>query len=87
MIEILDQSTNSCLAVHFSGKITGEEYRQFLSAVDERLKDGEKIGLVLVLTGFEFYDDLSTARKESKQPATGQARDSLRYLVYQDKEI
>ncbi len=30
MIEILPQSTEKCLAVHFSGKVTGQEYQQFL---------------------------------------------------------
>ncbi len=29
MIEILEQTTETCLVVHFSGKITGEQYRKF----------------------------------------------------------
>jgi hypothetical protein len=64
MIEILDQSTDCCFAVHFSGKVTGDEYKQFLKLVNERLGPGEPIGLVLVLTGFEFYGDFAAARKD-----------------------
>jgi len=30
MIEILPQSTERCLLVHFSGKVTGVEYQQFM---------------------------------------------------------
>ena len=64
MIEILSQSTESCLAVQLSGKVTGEEYQQFIDAIHERLKTSEKISLVLVLTGFEFYGDLAAAKKD-----------------------
>jgi len=66
MIEILPQSTSGCLAVHFSGKMTGEEYQQFLDALGERLKVTEKVSLVLELTGFEFYGDFESARKDFK---------------------
>ncbi len=66
MIEILAQSTESCLAVHFSGKVTGDEYQQFLDALDKRLKATEKVNLVLELSGFEFYGDFETAKKDFK---------------------
>lgn len=66
MIEILNQSTESCLATRLSGKVTGAEYQQFLDAVDQRLKAGEKLSLVLVLTGFEFYGDFAAAKKDLK---------------------
>jgi len=66
MYEVLGQSTETCLVIRFSGKVTGEEYQQFLNAVDERLKAGEKISLVLVLSGFEFYGDLEAAKQDFK---------------------
>lgn len=66
MIEILPQSTSGCLAVHFSGKVTGDEYQQFLDALGKRLGTAEKVSLVLVLSGFEFYDDFETAKKDFK---------------------
>lgn len=66
MIEILEQSTGNCLAVQFSGKVTGQEYQQFLDALDQRLKAAEKVSLVVELSGFEFYGDFETARKDFK---------------------
>jgi hypothetical protein len=34
------KNRGSCLAVHLSGKVTGEEYQQFLDALAARLKTG-----------------------------------------------
>ena len=66
MIEILDESTDSCLAVHFSGKVTGEEYQKFLDALGKCFETAEKVSLVLELTGFEFYGDFESAKKDFK---------------------
>jgi hypothetical protein len=66
MIKILDQSTASCLAVHFSGKVAGDEYQQFLDALNQRLGTAEKVSLVLELSGFEFYGDFDSASKDFK---------------------
>ena len=66
MIEILEFSTDSCLAVRLSGKVSGQEYQQFLDALAERLKSGDKASLVLELSGFEFYGDFEAAKKDLK---------------------
>lgn len=66
MIEILPQSTASCMAVHFSGKVSGQEYQQFLDALAELLKSGNQVSLVLELAGFEFYDDFESAKMDLK---------------------
>ena len=66
MIEILNQSTESCLVVHFSGKVTGEEYQKFIDALAEKFSASEKVNLVLELTGFKFYDDFESAKKDFK---------------------
>ena len=63
---MLEQSTPRCLAVHFSGKVTGPEYQQFLDALAERLKSGSQVSLVLELTGFAFYGDFESAKKDFK---------------------
>lgn len=55
MVEILDETTDTCVAVRFGGKVTGEEYKQFLDAVDEMLKIREKVNMVADLSEFEFY--------------------------------
>ncbi len=66
MIEILPQSIESCLQVHFSGKVTGAEYQQFLDALGQRLKTCEKFALVIEFTGFEVYGDFEAARMDLK---------------------
>lgn len=66
MIEILEQSTPTCLAVRFSGKVTGQEYQQFLDAIGYRLKNKEHVSLVCALQVFEFYGDFETAKKDFK---------------------
>jgi hypothetical protein len=66
VIEILPQSTPSCLAVRFSGKVTGADYQQFLDALGERLGPANTVSLVLELSDFEFYGDFEAARKDLK---------------------
>jgi hypothetical protein len=66
MIEILEQSSPNCLAVRFSGKVTGQEYQQFLDALGFRLRNTEKVSLVCALDGFDFYGDFESAKKDFK---------------------
>ena len=64
MIEILEQSNETCLAARFSGKVSGNEYQQFLNAIHQRLENSEKISLVCELVNFDFYDDFDSAKKD-----------------------
>jgi hypothetical protein len=64
MIEILEQTTETRLVVHFSGKITGEKYQKFLNAVNDRLATHEKVNLVVELSDVEFYGDFEAAKKD-----------------------
>ena len=66
MIEILDETTEACLVVRFSGKVMGAEYQQFLDAVREHLKAGDPVGLVIELAGLQGYGDLEAAWKDLK---------------------
>ena len=66
MYETLEESTHTCLVSRFSGKVTSAEYKQFQDAVDERLKTSQNINLVVLLSNFEFYGDLSAAGKDFK---------------------
>ena len=61
--EILDILTETCLAVRFSGKVTGQEYQQFLDALAVRFKGNEEVNLVCELVGFEFYGDFKSAKR------------------------
>jgi len=64
MVEVLDESNDTCVVVRFTGKVTGEEYRKFLDAVDLRLKSNEKINLVADLAEFEFYGDFESFKED-----------------------
>jgi hypothetical protein len=66
MIEILKESTPVVVVAHFSGKVTGQEYQQFVDAVEERLKATDDLNLVLDLSGLEFYGDFEAAKKDFK---------------------
>ena len=66
MIDILPQSTETCLAVHFSGRVTGQEYQRFLDALRPRLRTASKADLVVQLSGFEFYGDWAAAKDDFK---------------------
>jgi hypothetical protein len=52
--------------VRFSGRVTGQEYQQFLNAIQARLKTGEKVGLVCEFVGYDFYGDFESAKKDFK---------------------
>jgi hypothetical protein len=65
MIEILDQSTESCLVTYFSGKVTSQEYQKFLDVLSQDLEASEKVSLVLGLSGF-VYGDFETVKKDFK---------------------
>jgi hypothetical protein len=64
MIEILERSTQSCLVVRLSGKVTGDEYQQLLDGLAPRMKGGDQVSLVLELEDFGFYGDLESAKKD-----------------------
>jgi hypothetical protein len=66
MFERLEQSTDRCLAVHFSEKPTGQEYQQFVSAVEEQFEPGHEPNLVVDLTGVKGYGDFEAFRKDVK---------------------
>lgn len=66
MINILELSTETCLVVQFSAKLSGSEYQHFLDALDERLEKAATVSLVIEFSEFEFYSDMEAARKDLK---------------------
>lgn len=66
MIEILPQSTQTCLSVHFSGKVNSTEYQQFLDSLAERLKIGDQVNLVVEFADFVFSGDFEAAKQDLK---------------------
>lgn len=64
MVEVLEMSTDTCVAVRFGGMIKGDEYKVFLDAVDTRLANVERINLVADLSELEFYGDLKSMEED-----------------------
>jgi len=64
MFEILPQTTDTCLVGHFSGKVTGEEYQHFITAVDERRAAHGTVNLVVQLTDFALYGDWEALKQD-----------------------
>lgn len=64
MVEILEQTTGTCVVVRFGGKVTGEQYREFLDAVDERLQRNPLVNIVADLSEFEFYGDFESFKED-----------------------
>jgi hypothetical protein len=85
MIEILEQSTERCLAVHFSGKVTGQDYQLFLKSLEERLKSGQEVNLAVKLANFEFYGDFDAAKKDIKF-GLGEYKHVRRMALFGDQE-
>jgi hypothetical protein len=66
MIEILSQSTESCLCFRLSGKVTGEDYQKFLTTLGEHIKTSGEVNLVMELSDFESYGDFEAAKEDFK---------------------
>ena len=64
MVEILDRTTANCVVVRFGGRVSGEEYKQFLDAIDERQAADSEVDMVADLSEFEFYGDFEAFRKD-----------------------
>ena len=64
MVEILDKSTDSCVVARFSGKITGEEYKKFIDAVDSRLENRDSISMVTDLSDFNSFADADAFKED-----------------------
>ncbi len=66
MYEVLKESTDRCLVVHFSGNLTGQEYQKFLDELEGRLQKTADLNLVLVLSNVKFYGDFEAFQKDYK---------------------
>jgi hypothetical protein len=87
LFEILTQTTETCLVGHFNGKVTGEDYQHFLTAVDERLKTHSKVNLVVQLTDFAFYGDWEALKQDWQFAFAAYARVERAAFVGDEKWI
>ena len=64
MLELLGQSTDTCLGFKVSGKLNAEDYDVFLPKLDETIAAEGKINLLLVMDHFEGYADIEVAKTD-----------------------
>lgn len=56
MIQLLDKSSDGVLGFKLSGKLTDEDYQQFLPAVEALIERHGRIGLLVMFVDFEGWD-------------------------------
>ena len=66
MIEILSQSTDTCVGIKFSGKITAEDYEVLLPKMDEAIAASGKINFLVVMGDFKWRGGLEGAKADFK---------------------
>lgn len=66
MIEILPQSSETCIGFKVSGKVTAEDYDVLLPRLDEAIRAHGKINLLVVMGDFEGWAGLDAAKADFK---------------------
>ena len=66
MIEILPESTGSCVGFRISGKVTAKDYDVLLPKLDEAIAASDMINLLVVMGDFEGWGDLEAAKADFK---------------------
>ena len=66
MIEILPQSTETCIGFKFSGKITAEDYKVLVPRLDEAIAASRKINMLVVMDDFKWRGGLEGAIADFK---------------------
>ncbi len=64
MIEILPQSTESCIGFRINGKLTAEDYDVLVPKLDQAIAAFGKINILVVMGGFEGWGGLDAARAD-----------------------
>ncbi len=66
MFKVLDETTEHCLVVEFSGNPTGKEVQQFVDEVKNCMEQTPDLNLVFVFDNVEGYGDTSAYVKDEK---------------------
>jgi hypothetical protein len=64
MIEILPESTESCVGFQISDKVTTEDYEVLLPKLDEAIAASGKINLLVLMGDFEGWGSLDAAKAD-----------------------
>jgi len=84
MFEILNDSTETCIGVKVSQKLTGKDYEDLLSKLDAAIEAHGKINMLLLIQDFQGPADLDAAKADFKF-GTGQYRQVERCAFVSDK--
>ena len=66
MIEILPQSTDTCIGFKVSGKVTSEDYDVLLPVLDKAISAHGKINLLVEMGDLKGWADLDAAKADFK---------------------
>jgi hypothetical protein len=83
MFEILNDSTETCIGVKVSEKVTGKAYEDLLSKLDAAIETHGKINMLLLIQDFQGPADLDAAKADFKF-GTGQYRQVERCAFVSD---
>ena len=64
MIEVLPQSTESCIGFKLSGKITIEDYDVMIPKIDEAIAASGKINMLILMGDFKWRGGLEGAKAD-----------------------
>ena len=84
MFEILNDSTETCIGIKVSQKVTGKDYEDLLSKLDAAIEAHGKINMLLLIQDFQGPADLDAAKADFKF-GTGQYRQVERCAFVSDK--
>ncbi len=66
MIEILSESTKTCIGIKISGKVTAEDYDTLLPVLDEAIDAHGSINLLVLMEDFEGWGGIEAAKADFK---------------------
>ena len=84
MFEVMSESTETCIGIKVSEKVSGKDYEVMLSKVDEAIERHSKINMLLLIQDFQGPADLDAAKADFKF-GTGQYRQVERCAFVSDK--
>ena len=85
MIEILPQSTESCLGFKVSGKLTAEDYEVLIPQLDQAIATSGKINMLVGMGDFEGWAGRDAAKADFKL-GTHQYRQTEKAAFVGDKK-
>jgi hypothetical protein len=80
----MSDSTETCIGIKVSEKVSGEDYEVMLSKVDEAIEAHGKINMLVLIQDFQGPADLDAAKADFKF-GTGQYRQVERCAFVSDK--